>query len=638
MTSRAALIPAALLAFAGCESKTGPAMKIVVAQGATNGRCNSEAVDTTVPTSGISQLRLSVLRRTGNTRTFVCDRVFQVPKEQPHLKLPIGAMGDAFDIVAEGFAKQNDASFQRKATGQLLAVDPADKTVKELDDLRMLPTETASCANNPLSIGRAFHSATKLPNGQVLVVGGTIASATNPMQEDAVGDTFQLAGTAELYDPKTGRFTSITEATPPKARAFHQAFLLNETPPYRVLVVGGVTIDDPTKPALGLGGLVPGPRLVPVDQTFVAFTSKAAGAEILTYDPTARTLSREPVTGFTPALFQAGGAFAGGGMVSDGVDFAQTAAIGAVKQSAALHQGEVAPRTGTSVVPRYGATLSPLHDGSQLLWGGNYDVMNTPEPIGEYLAGAGGTGSITRTTASVAGEVGTAFHTATVFASDATSTKIVFTGGFTFSSNGVALQTIAVNEAVREVDYATGASVVSSPLEAEFYKGFSFDPTCTAADRYRPAGWESAVAIGRSRVLVSGGTPTQVMGPTGCHDCPDGETSYFCALQQMAIFDGAAHTLNKFASLAVGRFGHTTTVLDDGTALVIGGINSSAGVARVLKDAEIINPRTLVPPTGTDADDPIADELEAAGLVRVPGASATLPTSADKPSNVCSLL
>lgn len=637
MTSRAALIPGLLLAFAGCEGKTGPAMKIVVAQGATNGRCNADAVDTTVPTSGITQLRLSVLRRTGNTRTFVCDRVFQVPKEQPHLKLPIGATADAFDIVAEGFAKQSDATFQRKATGQLRAVDPADKTVKELDDLRMLPTEAASCANNPLRIGRAFHTSTKLPNGQVLVVGGAIASATNPMQEDAVGDKFQLDGTVEVYDPKTGRFTSITETTAPKVRAFHQAFLLNESPPYRILVVGGATIDDPTKPALGLGGLIPGPRLVPVDQSFVPFTTKAAGAEILTYDPTANTIARETVSGFTPALFQAGGAFAGGGMVSDGIDYAQTATIGAVKQSAAFHQGEVAPRAGTSVVPRYGATLSPLHDGSQLLWGGNYD-MTTPEPIGEYLAGAGGSGAITRTTASVVGEVGTAFHTATVFASDATSTKIVFTGGFAFSSNGVALQTIAVNEAVREVDYATGASVVSSPLEAEFYKGFSFDPTCTAADRYRPAGWESAVAIGRSRVLVSGGTPTQVMTATGCHDCPGSETSYFCALQQMAIFDGAAHTLNKFASLAVGRFGHTTTVLDDGTALVIGGINSSAGVARVLKDAEIINPRTLVPPTGTDADDPIADELAKAGLVRVPGASATLPTATDKPSNICSVL
>ncbi len=394
-------LSAALLASAaalvGCEGKTGPAMKIVVAQGALGGRCNAPPSNATVPASGITTLRLSVLRHTGATRVFVCDRTFAVPKDQPHLRLPTDGV-DSFDLVAEGFTEATASdpdnavhgAFRRRATGVLLNVDPNAPNVTELDQLRMLPTEAGSCTDNAMSIGRAFHTATKLPDGTVLIIGGAIASATNPGAED-FSDSLQLAGTMEIYEPRTGQFRSLTETAAPKPRAFHQAFLLNNAPPYRILLVGGAVIDDATQPALAQNRFYPGPRLIPVNG-FTALTTKAGGAEIVTFDPAANSVTRETVTGFPPAMYQAGAPFLGGGVVSDGLDYASIPPL-PVKQTAALQTGEVSARSNASIVPRYGATLTTMHDGTMLLWGGNYDTA-TREPTGEYITGGNGGGTI----------------------------------------------------------------------------------------------------------------------------------------------------------------------------------------------------------------------------------------------------
>ena len=84
-------------------------------------------------------------------------------------------------------------------------------------------TQTGSMA-----AGRFLHTATLLPNGKVLIVGGVLAPLTGPV------------ATAEIYDPATGTFT--TTGIMATARQQHTATLLADG---RVLIAGGTTSTGP---------------------------------------------------------------------------------------------------------------------------------------------------------------------------------------------------------------------------------------------------------------------------------------------------------------------------------------------------------------------------------------------------------
>lgn len=125
-----------------------------------------------------------------------------------------------------------------------------------------------------LAIGRDFHTATRLNNGTVLIVGGSNLSASLQTAElyDPATDTFKATGslqnarqkhtatllsdgkvliaggivgagggitvtTAEIYDPKAGTFT-LTAGNPMAARSEHTATLL-PGPGGKVLIVAG---------------------------------------------------------------------------------------------------------------------------------------------------------------------------------------------------------------------------------------------------------------------------------------------------------------------------------------------------------------------------------------------------------------
>jgi len=74
---------------------------------------------------------------------------------------------------------------------------------------------------------RAHHTATLLPDGRVLVVGGEGDSGTQ-------ADTFPTLPSAEIYDPRRGTWTRTGALH--DARQYHTATLLHDG---RVLVVGG---------------------------------------------------------------------------------------------------------------------------------------------------------------------------------------------------------------------------------------------------------------------------------------------------------------------------------------------------------------------------------------------------------------
>ena len=104
----------------------------------------------------------------------------------------------------------NDIAGRAVATAELY--DPATGTFS--------PTGSMSTV-------RGFHTATLLTDGRVLIAGGDTA---------AWDDNGPYLATAELYDPKTGKFTATGSMA--VGRALHAATLLSSG---RVLVTGGVS-------------------------------------------------------------------------------------------------------------------------------------------------------------------------------------------------------------------------------------------------------------------------------------------------------------------------------------------------------------------------------------------------------------
>jgi hypothetical protein len=114
-------------------------------------------------------------------------------------------------LITGGYAVDASGTFAPLATAELY--DPVART--------FTPTGTMARARNG-------HTATMLPNGQVLVAGGVACTG------DLRSNGCSIFGTAELYDPATGTFTATGDMT--TTRAAHTATLL---PSGKVLLAGG---------------------------------------------------------------------------------------------------------------------------------------------------------------------------------------------------------------------------------------------------------------------------------------------------------------------------------------------------------------------------------------------------------------
>jgi N-acetylneuraminic acid mutarotase len=100
--------------------------------------------------------------------------------------------------------------------------------VVTLDSAELYDPATRSWTfTGSLAQPRAGHAATLLPNGRVLVVGGGLGTET--------------AGTAELYDPATGAWTPTGSLNTPR-----EAFTATLLATGKVLVAGGVDSSDET--------------------------------------------------------------------------------------------------------------------------------------------------------------------------------------------------------------------------------------------------------------------------------------------------------------------------------------------------------------------------------------------------------
>ncbi len=424
-----------------------------------------------------------------------------------------------------------------------------------------------------LVTARAFHSATLLANGKVLVAGGN--NNAGPF------------ASVELYDPVAGTWSATGSMA--AARQSHTATML---PDGKVLVAGGGD---------GIG-------------TF--FTS----AE--TYNPSSGTWSATGALSDARA-FHTATLLANGKVIAVG---GQTTGFGGLATAQSYDPATgVWTITASLATARYGHSATLMPNGNLLVAGGQTTGGGFLASAQLYDRGSGFWVVLPINLSSAR-----AFHTATMLASGAvlvsggvdgngalTNAELFNSGDDAWRAAGYLATprldhsaTLLPNGKVLVAGgYYTDLSFLSHPLaSAEIYDPATGAWTAAGAlsgGRYR----HTATLLPNGKVLVAAGT---FFGP---NNIPQ-------TLASTELYDPVSGSWSATGSLATERFDHTATLLPDGKVLVVGGTNTNGTVAT----AELYDPAIGAwSPTGAPANARHAHTatLLPNGKVLIVGGSAT---------------
>ncbi len=406
------------------------------------------------------------------------------------------------------------------------------------------PATGVFTATGSMTAPRDLATATVLPNGKVLVVGGY----------DATSATLT---SAELYDPATGVFTATGSMSVPRQE--HTATLL---PNGRVLIAGGVKWAFPT--------------------TFYA------SAEI--YDPatgqfTLTGTMNSAHVDHTATLLSNGKVLVASGEGSTNPD----ASNQQITLSAELYDpstGTFTP-TGSMTIGRFNQAATTLSDGRVVITGGYADVnTRTATASAELYDPSTGTFSPTGTM-----NVARAEHTSTLLPNG----TVLIGGGFSSAGffSGVQLSTAEIYnplsgnfKGLANMAFAhsrivapllpNGAVLLASGTNAELF--FPTDP---------PFQVQEFTATSNTNVTRQQHTSTLL--PNGKTLIAGGTAGGGAATTSSELYDPVAGTFTATGSLNTGRIYHTATLLSNGLVLIAGGLGSSGGT---LASAELYNPAT----------------------------------------------
>lgn len=444
------------------------------------------------------------------------------------------------------------------------------------------------CTLGSMSLARAFHSATALPGGRVLIVGGLLAVRGESPTVDP-GKGFFLSDSVEIYHGGRGSFVQpVVTGEPGVRRAFHDAFLLPGATPEmsQVLLLGGVgqgSVPD----ASGVVQIRQGPqhpfRLTP------EVGAEPASAEILTVnltvDPPTVHRSSVDLEGWPGRYFQGadyygpskGACIAGG---ATGVE-----AFGTFYGSSGVDlgypdNGTHYPLSGNMTLLRVGMSLTTLDATTAVAWGGNLGQVDPLSTLAERL-----TLSPAPPTSSMlvydelgsgrASPAATVFHTATLLDGG----DLLVVGGFEVTG-GVALDPVDAT-AIHRVNLTDGSFTMHGQSSAGFVQ----------------VGYHATVRLADGKVLIAGGSPRN---QPGMSHCETGQL-WTCSLPQAFLYTQGLHSAGVGSlvalpgdGLVVPRFGHRMVVLPGGVVLVTGGIRQDGSSLLTEASAEVYNHATGV--------------------------------------------
>lgn len=621
-------IPAILVGFSLCLACSGEdnfEFSFVVVKAPIGGTCANTASSNTALQANKYNLRLTFMQRDKGAiaahmlrrkYTLICDRVLK-PGEASDLQISVAA-GAKFALTVEAF---NTSTKQLEYVGQTETVDLG----AERATVYLRPVSKVTCAD-AAAHPRAFHTATLLPNGRVLVMGGMVSDATlGKKLHDDTQDAW-ATGTVEVYDPATMSFLQVKGSIP--ARAFHQAHLLPSpiAGPYEVLVVGGVkSAANPPGPAFRLRAKAYSyPFLVSPHEK-----SAAATALLVTYIP-AKTPGAKPEVKFKylsglPKLMHPASAvdatrgqalFTGGGQsyLAAGQDkgFQRGTSFWIELKSRGARGGKEPKVTAKFQLqrPRVGHGVVPMGPSRYYIFGGTMDGKEnckSPKDEGQDC-NKDGSEFLNVTTAGSSSSLLTgitpmpevvAWHTLTTIglrddqiAPEAPKTPTIPTaallaGGFTLKYDSTH-QRLAWDQTAA----AYGLQLVRDGSPP------TLQAVTAGSGGFTWVGYHSALRLANGDVMLSGGNVNSSWFPKApCEKV----SSAFCAQQQIAIYrlKGGIVELAQATQMALPRFGHRSTRLLDNTVLITGGVTLVGSKAELVQQAEVFNPRS-----GNFSEDP----------------------------------
>jgi hypothetical protein len=563
-SSRRLVEAALVLALAGCgeDLRIDVRYRVIGRPPVTAGSCPTASAPPTA--AGATKVRFTFRDRPGPggaPGALRCDVVVARTAVEPVIAVP--RKDEPVDLWVEYF----DDAGALIARGSKTAV-----TLTGGDDVTIYAGAAAGygCAPTQTTAPRAFHSATLLPTGEVLLFGGLTGGAGAAASADlAPAAGAYVTASAEIYDPVNQRVFPLTLGIAP--RAFHQVIVLGTAPTGQIVlaVSGGVGVNgDPA--AAGNVAAIGGPageapwRAVSPGGTRAG--TAAVPAEILLYDPIARTVTRTAIAMVAGQLFASGGA--------DDAELGAPPLVGGGVGAAADKLVALSPTGAEGPVltgsPRVGAVIVRQSATDAIWLGGATGGM----ALYDRISGLGTTPTLTAGPALPGVDYNRAF---------AAAARV---GGEVFAFGGLRVAAGAIG------DDTSGVTA------------FRVDGTGAVAAYTNPAlvgtAYGAAVTVPGPAALVAGGV---VAGST---DCTGGTLA--CVSPQSARVDPALVSATGAPGLA--RYGHRLTRLTDGTVLVSGGFTTgaTAGTVRAVATLELFEPHRA-------ADDPIAD----LGLNRAPG-------------------